>query len=235
MAIKLNYSENVPKNLLPGTQEARIIRALLESPAYDSNASYVVLELEGPDMGADFEGFLIDKNDVEGPRYKGQVGRVKSARYPYSDGTTKTGRPVYKDQGVARFIASLCFELGPDAINWMQTSNEKFDSIEELVEDFNNMLQISGLTNNYYNFVISAKEYIKDGYTRNDMFFPKYEKGKVFIEKKDANPSKLINFDPNLHIIKAEVKPASNFESASGVTSDTAEDFDMSSTDSDLF
>lgn len=229
MGIKLNYSENVPKNLSPGTQEARISRVALESPAYDASASFVILELEGPDMGSEFEGFLVDKNDVEGPRYKGQVGRVKSSRYAYSDGTTKTGRPVYKDQGIARFVSSLCFELGAEAVSWLNESNEKFDSIEELVEDFNNMLQKTGISSRFYNFTIGAKEYIKDGYVRNDMFFPKYEKGKTFVERKDASPSKLIQFDSNLHIIKAEVKPAEDFESASGVTSDTAEDFNMDS------
>jgi hypothetical protein len=242
MGIKTGYTENVPKNLLPGTQSARIVNVMLEAPPFDASSYYVIVQLEGPDKGLEFEGFLYDKDAPDGPRYKGQIGRVKSSRYTFKDGETKTGRPVYKDEQIARFISNLCFGLGESAKLWLNDVDGKFDTIEDLVEDFNKMLQTTGYTNEYFNFVVASKEYIKDGYTRHDLFFPGYEKGKVFIEKEGIVPSRLIVFNESLHIIKAEPKPAASFEAESGITNQVADDFgvdagttaDLSADDDDL-
>lgn len=227
MGIKTSYTPNVPKNLGPGTQSARIISMKLEAPKFDPNGYFVILDLEGPDKGPEFEGFLVDKDNPDGPRYKGQTGRVKSSRYVYTDGTTKTGRAVVRDEQIARFVSNICFAIGEVGINWLSSVDGKFDTVEELVQSFNDMIQQNHITSQYYNFTICSKEYIKDGYTKDDLYFPNYEKGMVFMENPNANPSKLIQFDPTLHVIKAQTPAVSAFEPESGVTQAVADDFSM--------
>ena len=78
------------KTLSPGEHTVKINSIGLESVSYKAGAYHLILNVEGPDMGSEFEGFLVDKDKPTGPRYKGQIGKVKFGFYPFSDGETKT-------------------------------------------------------------------------------------------------------------------------------------------------
>jgi len=233
MAIRTDFKPSTPKNLLPGTQVARILSVSLESPAYDKEAYHVVLNMEGPDMGPEFEGFAINREDPDSPKHIGQVGRVKSGRYAFSDGETKTGRIVYRDQGIARFIASVCFAIGDEGKQWLEASNEKYDSIEELVEDFNAYIKSTGISTRYFNVTIAGREYIKDNFTRYELFFPKVATGQVFIERTDVTDKRLVQYDPTLHLIRAQVTDVASFNGDSTATDSVAADFSMEEDTSD--
>ena len=62
-----NYKESegssVPKILTPGTHYCRIVDVTLDISAYNKEAYFIVLKLEGVDQGDKFKGIDIDKNN----------------------------------------------------------------------------------------------------------------------------------------------------------------------------
>ena len=63
-----------PKSLQPGVVYAHIYDANLRT-SNKGDKKCLELYLEGPEL-ENFEGWPIDKENPEGPKYKGQVGRV---------------------------------------------------------------------------------------------------------------------------------------------------------------
>jgi hypothetical protein len=115
----------VPKTLQPGNVVAKIINISLEEFTILKGAYNVVLNLEGTDMGADFEGFFINKDQPNLGRHKGQVGRVKAGEYAFADGTTKSGIIVKRDDEILKFINNICKELG---LTWLDDADGKYDT-----------------------------------------------------------------------------------------------------------
>ena len=72
-----------PKTIKPGNIKAKILDITLQPLKSDSEAFYLMLHLEGEDLGPDFEGFLYDKDMPSKGRAKGQVGKVRYSMYPY--------------------------------------------------------------------------------------------------------------------------------------------------------
>jgi len=70
----------VQKVIQPGNNTCKINNVKLETVPYKKDAYHVVMNCEGPDMGKEFEGFLIKKEDPSLGRHKGQVGKIKAGR-----------------------------------------------------------------------------------------------------------------------------------------------------------
>jgi hypothetical protein len=200
---------NLPKTLSPGEHVVKINSINLESVSYKEGAYHLILNVEGPDLGAEFEGFFINKDRPEIGRYKGQIGRVKFSYYPFSDGVTKTGIKVSRDTGILRAIQQVC--ISTDNLKWFEEADGKYNTIEEFIKGANKALSSDAKLR----MCIGGKEYEKDGYTKYDLFLPKSTKDAYVMENASTEPSKLMKYNPTEHIKKTEAKPVSSFGSSS--------------------
>lgn len=190
--------EGTPKTLKPGNVSAKINNIKLEPVKWKEGAYNIVLNLEGPDLGADFEGFQIDKDRPELGKAKGQVGRVKSDKWPYSDGRTKSGIEINRDDEMLKFLKSLCRAIGK--LDWFDAQDNKFDTIEDLFRQFDNDAPFKNV---WMNWCICGKEYTgKGGYTNHDLYLPKSNKQGIAFEMEQVDSGKVFQFNPEVHIEK---------------------------------
>lgn len=195
------------KTISPGNVRAKINSVTLEEFKFKPGSYHMVLHLEGEEMGDGFEGFLIDKDNPEAGRYKGQVGRVKTSEWAYADGETKTGMQVSRDIEILKAIKNICTAVG--AIKWYDAQDEKHPTIESFMEAFNSDAPFK---DKWLDFCVAGKEYqSKQGYTNYDMYLPKFAKGTAPYVAADEDDDKLISFDPSVHIKKTEAKPVESF------------------------
>ena len=215
----------LPKTIKPGEQVLKINSVGLKRfPFMEAdNGYYFVLNVETKPL-EDFEGFFIDPNDESKGRYEGQVGEIKTNRYFYKDGETKSGIKVNRDEEILRQISRISL-ISTGAQKWLDSVDGKFETIEELVDAFNESGVFNGL---YYNFCVAGKEYErKNGYTGYDLFLPKLTRQTSAFELESVANSRLLPFNEADHWIKLESKPVESFGnevSASGVTNT---DFDL--------
>lgn len=218
----------LPKTLQPGNYAAKINSVQLEEFKLKPGAYNFIMHMEGPDLGKDFEGFMVDKNDPSLGKHAGQVGNIKSGEWAFADGETKTGIKVSRDQDIMKFMKNLCIQLGEKSLKWFNDADQKHPTIESLVSAFNNDKPFKDV---FINYCVAGKEYIgKTGYTQYDMFLPKYVKGGVPFEAIGVTPSKLIKFDAALHVKKKENKIVAKFDdtdAASGISPDVGSDFEL--------
>ena len=188
----------------------------------------MVLHIEGEEMGEGFEGFLIDKDNPEAGRHKGQVGRVKTSEWAYADGETKTGVQISRDIEILKVIKNLCSAIG--AMKWYDAQDEKHPTIESFIEAFNSDAPYK---DKWLELCIAGKEYLsKQGYTNYDMYLPKYSKGMApFIA--DGGEGHLMQFDPSVHIRKTEAKPVESFGEEGEADADSVNDEEEEATQTD--
>lgn len=199
-------SSGPSKTITPGRVTAKINSVILEENRFKPGSYHLILNLETEDMGSDFEGFLINKDNPELGRHKGQVGRVKTSEWAYADGETKSGTQVSRDMDILRAIKTMCTEMG--ILEWYDAQDEKHETIEELVAAFNSDAPFK---DRWMDYCIAGREYMsKQGYLKYDLYLPKFSKGTAPYATLD-NESKLIQFDPAVHIKKTEVKPVESF------------------------
>lgn len=198
-------SSSPKKTLSPGEHTVKINSIGLESVSYKEGAYHLIMNVEGPSMGTDFEGFLVDKDRPNGQRYKGQIGKVKFGFYPFSDGETKTGIKINRDLSILRAIQQLCIAGGK--LEWFEEADGKFATIEEFVKGANVVISDGTL----FNMCINGKEYERNGYTNYDLFLPKSSKEAYAMESATATTSRLISYNPDLHIKKAKVENVESF------------------------
>lgn len=198
----LPESAGTPKTLGPGNITAKVYDIKLLK-GYKENSLHVVLLLEGEDMGAGFEGFLVDPDNKMGPRFKGQVGRIKLTQWAYEDGVTPSGYVVNRDENIMKALRNLSKALG----KMDEIINIEAKTIEEVVEKAAVILKGDA----FLNWTVAGREYDKDGYTNYDLFLPKPGKNEVVYEIPGTVPSKLVKFDASKHIIEnVKNKPASD-------------------------
>jgi hypothetical protein len=216
-------SSSPKKTLSPGEHTVKINSIALESVSYKAGAYHLVLNVEGPNMGPEFEGFLVDKDKPNGARYKGQIGKVKFGFYPFSDGETKTGIKISRDLSILRAIQQLC--IASNKLEWFEEADGKFATIEEFVKGANTVISDGSL----FKMCINGKEYEKNGYINYDLFLPKSSKDAYAMESASASPSKLIAYNPELHIKKAKVEVVESFGDSNPfkTDSDTSTGFDF--------
>jgi hypothetical protein len=208
-------SSSPKKTLNPGEHTVKINSVLLESVSYKAGAYHLILNVEGPDMGTSFEGFLVDKDKPNGARYKGQIGKVKFGFYPFSDGETKTGIKISRDLSILRAIQQLCIAGGK--LEWFEEADGKFATIEDFVKAANVVIA----DNTLFSMCINGKEYEKNGYINYDLFLPKSSKEAYALESATATSSRLISYNPELHIKKVKVENVESFGDANPFKTET--------------
>jgi len=198
---------NVAKTLTPGAQSVRL-NSISFMPGFNAGSLRVHLNVEGPDMGPDFEGFFIDPNNQNLGRYKGQVGRIRLSPFDYESGVTPTGVKIDRDQSILRDLVKLASALN---------KREQLDTIEaDTIEDFIGKASVLLSGREYFNVVAGGKQYEKGGYTQFDLFIPRSKDGKLGFESASVAPeeSKLMEFDPSKHITgKPAAAPAQTVDS----------------------
>jgi hypothetical protein len=192
-----------PKVIQPGNVVARVLDIKLEVPPYDSSALALVLHLETSPVGEGFEGLPIDKDNPGLGSYMGQVARVQSQQYSYSDYTNKEGVTTSKDDMIFRWIWNFAKEIGVTDI--LKEKNIEGATVQEYLENAKGYLVSN---ERWLHFCIAGAEYEnKSGYLQYRLFLPKPEGAKkafqFFVEGQE--PAKLIKFDESLHIKKKKV------------------------------
>jgi len=197
------------KTILPGEHVLKINSIeLVRYPFMEKDKGYfLTLNMETKPIDG-FEGFLIDKDSGEdGPRYAGQIGQIKTNRYFYKDGKTKSGIDVVRDVDILKQLKDIC--IATDSLEWFESVDNKFDTIEELIEDLNKVKPFEGV---YLRVCVAGKEFERNnGYIGHDLFLPKYNRGFVSIEPENAEPSKLTKYNEAEHLEKKAVETVKNF------------------------
>ncbi len=214
-------SGSIKPVLGPGNQVVKINSISFDQTPYDVNAYNIILHVESEPVQGEFQGFLKDMNQPDGPRYEGQVGRVRFSPYPYKDATLPSGREVSRDTEVLKGMVYLSEVLN---------KREALDKIEaQTIENF--MVECNKLFSNseFFNACLGAREWEnKEGYINNDLFLPRMSKDGIPLEAVGKENSRLLTFDSNNtnHLRKLEKKEAvatSTFEPAAAA----GDDFDL--------
>jgi hypothetical protein len=201
-----------------GNQKVKINSITFDQTPYDKDAYNVVLHVESEPVGGEFEGFLVDPNDANGPRYKGQVGRIRLSPYPFKDATLPSGREVKRDTEVLKSMIYLSEVLNKrDDLDMIEA-----DTIEEFMKSADSVL--SGDT--FINACVGGREWEnKEGYVNYDLFLPRNSRDGVSLEALDVENSRLYKFSKEDHVRELKkTQTTSSFEPAS---SNTGDDFDL--------
>lgn len=180
-----------PKSLQPGVVFAHINSGTLKTST-KGDKKVLELYLEGPALD-NFEGWPLDKNNPEGPKYKGQTARVTATSWTdqFNNPNITTNEIMYK----LSFIAK---ELGiKDKLDAVQAN-----SIEEWVEKAISLMKGQKL---YFFLKGSEEEYNDKTFVK--LSLPKYK----FCS---ADESKLDKFDKanKYHYKPLDVKSVERFE-----------------------
>lgn len=206
--------------LKPGNHVVKINGIYLSVPPYNSDAYDLVIDVESEPVGGDFKGFLVDSNNENGPRYKGQVARVNSQRYTFADTVLKNGNEINRDQEILKMLVKMA-----EALDLRKSLDQiTAGNIEEFVKKSNRVFK----NGQYFNICIAGREWENSqGYINYNLFLPKFNKNKVALENLDVDveDSKLIKFDEEEHIIKIKTKTVSSF--SSDTEDDDDDDFDL--------
>ena len=202
-----------------GNQKLKINSVTFDQTPYDKDAYNVVLHVESEPVGNGFEGFLLDSSDTNGPRYKGEVGRVRLSPFPYKDTTLPSGREISRDTEVLKAMIFLSEALGKRD----DLDNIEADTVEEFMKSANSIL--SGDT--YVNACVGGREWEnREGYINYDLFLPRNSKDGISLESLNVENSKLYEFSKKDHVkeLKNKAQTTSSFEPESAKTGD---DFDL--------
>lgn len=187
------------KSFQPGVVYAHIFSGQVRT-SKNGDKKTLELILEGPAL-PDFEGWSIDKNDPDGPKFQGLSGRIGATIWTDQHAETNATKNeiMYK-------ILIIATELGlRDAVDNISAS-----SLEDWVAQAVNLLK----GHNLYWF-LNGKEEEYNGKTIVKLSLPKYKFCSV-------DESKLEKFDKNnkYHFRALETKPVTSFEPVN-------DDFDM--------
>ena len=201
-----------------GNQKIKINSITFDQTPYDMDAYNITLHVESEPMGGDFNGFLKDVNNPSGPRFEGQVGRVRFSPYPFKDTTLPNGNEIIRDNEVLKAMIFLS-----ETVN----KREELDAIEaSTIEEF--MSKASGICSNtgYINACLGAREWEnREGYVNNYLFLPKRTRMGIPLEALDVEDSNLTVFDKTdsnhfRPFVKKEPTVVNSFEPSSTSGSD---------------
>lgn len=195
----------------PGNHVVKINDVVAMPAPYDAQALNVFFYLETEPIQGDFNGFLIDRNNENGPRYKGQIGRVTLNRYAYKDTVLPNGARISAAEELTKGLTMVAEAIG---------KRSEFDEIfAETAEEYVSKAKEIFVSDTYYNVCVGGKEYEKDGYTNYYLFFPKPEGNMRFPISELTDNSRVIPFDPSTHIIQQKQPQAT--------TSNISDGFDL--------
>jgi len=166
------------------------------------------LNVETEPVGGEFQGFLVDADNQNGPRYKGQVGRVRMSPYPYKDATLPTGRKIVAADEMVKAIAFLADVTG---------KRDEVDMIEaNSLEQFANACKQIFRNTEYINACIGGREWENnDGYVNVDLHLPRLSKAGLPLEAVGSTAGRLLTFNYDEHVrklVKKEATATSGFE-----------------------
>lgn len=210
--------KSLPKIIQPGNAVCKILSVTLEGVPYDKDAYHVVLHVEGPDLGKDFEGFFLNKDKPELGRHKGQTAKVKSGLSPFS-WKTKSGAKIDRDRNISIFIKNLCTALKYDG-------DIEGETVEAFIENFN---KLQPFKDKYLRMCICGREYQnRQGYTNYDLYLPFWSKEGVAYELESVPEamSKVFKYNPEIHILKKS-KPDAIVSFEKPVTQSAKDDFSL--------
>tara|TARA_R110002167_G_scaffold186586_5_gene387693 strand:+ start:789 stop:1460 length:672 start_codon:yes stop_codon:yes gene_type:complete len=204
----------------PGNQVIKINKITYDQTPYDKEAYNIVLHVESEPLSGEFEGFLVDPDDKAGPRYKGQVGRVRISPYPFKDTTLPSGREIKLENEVLKSMITLAEALDKrDDLDSIEA-----DNVEQFMDSANQLL--SGDT--FINACVGSREWEnKEGYTNNDLYLPRNSKDGVALENLDMGEnSRLYVFSKKDHVREVQKKSS---ETTKGFepSSKSGDDFDL--------
>lgn len=192
------------KTITPGVNTLKINSINLKRyPFMDKDNGYFLLLNTETKPIEGFEGFLRDVDDESKGRYEGQIGTVKTNRYYYKDGQTKSGIKVSRDMEILKQMKTLCKACG--CLPWFAEADGKYATIEDFVEAFDTDKPFES---KWFNIVVAGKEFERknSSYVGYDLFFPKGKKGMTVIESADVENSNLIEFNDDDHWTKITPK-----------------------------
>jgi len=205
----------------PGNQVVKINSITFDVTPYAADAFNIMLHVESEPIEGEFQGFLVDPNDPNGPRYAGQVGRVRFSQYAYKDAILPNGSEISRDTEVMKAMIFLSEQIGKRTeLDAIQAS-----TIEEFMLKCNAVL--SGPT--FMNVCLGTREWEnKDGYINNDLYLPKLSKAGIPLEALGVENSRLITYNVNdknhyRPVIVKEVPVTNAFEPAPA----SGDDFDL--------
>jgi len=204
----------------PGNHKVKINSLSFDATPYDPQAFNITLNVETEPVGGEFQGFLVDADNQNGPRYKGQVGRVRMSPYPYKDTTLPTGRKIVAADEMVKAIAFLADVTG---------KRDEVDMIEaNSLEQFANACKQIFRNTEYINACIGGREWENnDGYVNVDLHLPRLSKAGLPLEAVGSTAGRLLTFNYDEHVrklVKKEATATSGFEPTSGNSGD---DFDL--------
>lgn len=179
------------KTLSPGNHTVRIYDVEL-AQGYNPGSMKIILRVEGPNLGPEFDGFLVDPNNPGGAKFAGQVGKISMQRYAYEDKTFQDGTQIKRDNSMLKAIDLLSSACG------VQQEVKAIDA-----SDWNDMIrQVRRfVVNKQLSVCLAGREYTnKSGYKEYELFFPKSAGGKhPFTAAGDPH---ILTFTEADHIIK---------------------------------
>ena len=203
-----------------GNQVIKINSISFDVTPYDSEAHNIVLHVESEPVKGEFQGFLKDVNKPDGPRYDGQVGRIRFSPYPYKDATLPSGREIQKDTEVLKAMVYLSEVLN---------KREELDKIEaQTIEDF--MVSCNKLFSNsvYFNACVGGREWEnKEGYVNYDLYLPRMSKDGIPLEAMDVENSRLLTFKKEDHVRELQKKESNSNHTFEPVNASAGDDFDL--------
>jgi hypothetical protein len=194
------------KTLSPGNHLVNIYDVELQN-GYNPGSMQIILRVEGPSLGPQFDGFLKDKNNPGGPKFAGQVGRVRVSPYAFEDKTFADGSKVTRDQSMLVALDRLAMSAGVQS----QVKDINASDWQDMINQAKRFLIGKSI-----NVCIGAKEYTnKQGYKEFDLFLPRPKDGKYSHVGSDT--SNLMEYDANTHILKEKAAATvDHFEPAIG-------------------
>ena len=201
-----------PKTLQPGNTSVKINSIYLDTVPWSNEEFNLMMDCQGADLGADFEGFFIDKNNEGLGRHTGQVGRIRSSQWTYANKEIPGGITIERDVEITKFLKNLA--VATDCVAWLEAEDGKHETIQSLVEKMSEDAPFDG---KYLNVCLGGREYEnKGGYTNYDLFFPKFSKQGVPFEAADVNSGRVYTFSDSDHIARKKVKEVEGFEPTTG-------------------
>jgi len=186
------------KSLQPGVVKAHIVSGQVRT-SNKGDKKALELTLEGPALPEPFEGWAIDKDNLEGPKFKGQSSRVMATIW-----TDQFNLNDVNKNEILNKLFVIGKELGIRSSLDNISSEHEINCIEDWVKH-----AIDLIAGNDLYFFLKGQEEEYNGKTIVKLSFPKFK----FC---NADESKLDVFDKNnkWHYKKLETSNVSGFEPA---------------------
>ena len=187
----------------PGNHTVKINSMVYNPAPYDQEVIIITFNLETMPIGNNFNGFLVDPNNTNGERYKGQVGRVKLNPYGFKTMKFANGQEIQRDVEILKYISIVA-----DATNL----RDKLDLIEAPnIFSFLDSCKSLFVNTAFFNACIGGKEYKNlQNYINIDLHFPKLSTKSLFMTKLDN--SNVLQYDASKHLKKLVENKQEEFE-----------------------